>query len=540
MIDPRSAPEVVERLVLEGREEELRALLDEVVCWSEAQRAELVSRLVELGRLALVRERGWREAPALDVEATLEGESAAPVDEDPSLEDDEVLFRSITPTHDRADEELFSRFFGGRRDLYARQWHDARRDRAGYRPVQEPLTPEVVRAHLEGRITIGQYLLFPDGTVSFGVIDLDLARNAVDALRAAHGEDVSPLAHAGLGEYARAVLEAARSLGLALFAEDSGAKGIHLWIFFEPRRPARAARALLAQLVRAAGPQPADVSVEIFPKQESAGPRGLSSLVKLPLGIHQRTLRRCRLLGASLEPIESSHEALLQLAPAEPSLIDAILAHRLAPLPAPWRGPLEPAPVLPSAPLPRSIAAALRGLSDADAARAAEERMLEGCGVLRAIVDAAYRDRVLSADEGRALTYSLGLVGAGPGLIDEVLAHAHSSLEELRRVRRGLPSPVGCKKLRLLPTHGASCSACPRVANARPYASPAFFAVGSVAPSSPKHAPFADWLDADESAVTSPLAALGEALDRIERRIEHLERRGEHGGPDASSDERSP
>ena len=48
------------------------------------------------------------------------------------------------------------------------------------------------------------------------------------------------------------------------------------------------------------------------------------------------------------------------------------------------------------------------------------------------------------------------------------------------------------------------------------------------------------WLDADESAVTSPLAALGEALDRIERRIEHLERRGEHGGPDASSDERSP
>jgi CRISPR-associated protein Cas1 len=147
---------------------------------------------------------------------------------------------------------LFLRFFGGRRDIYARQWHDTRRKRGGYRPVREPLTDVVVAAHLEAHVTLGQYLLFSDDTVSFAVFDLDLAPDALARWRT-ECADVSAAGHPTLKRYARTLTEAAARIGLPLFGEDSGGKGLHLWMFFEPRIPARAARAALSQVLLGAG-----------------------------------------------------------------------------------------------------------------------------------------------------------------------------------------------------------------------------------------------------------------------------------------------
>lgn len=415
--------------------------------------------------------------------------------------------------------ERFLAFFGGRRDIYARQWHDERRRRSGYRPVREPLTEAVARAHLAGRMTIGQYLLWADATVSYAVLDLDLSASALEALRAGRGDDASPLVHDGLRGYARRLLDAGRSLGLPLFAEDSGSRGVHLWLFLTPRRPARLARRILGQVVAAAGPQPPDVALEIFPKQDRPGARGLSSLVKLPLGLHQATLRPCPLLDDALEPIDDAAEALGRLAPADPSLVDAVAGRRLLALPAPELEPAEPAPVLPSVTSARSLAAALRALEGVDA-REAAERMLAGCRALRAIVDRAYSQRRLDPQQARALTYTIGLVGPGEIARDALVA-AGASLKELERVRRGLPSPVGCSRLRRVAgTDG--CPGCPD-RRARPYPTPALFAVGEREPAPPRHVPFAPWLEAGEEVVASPFERLGETLDRIERRLERLD-----------------
>lgn len=443
----------------------------------------------------------------------------------PAVEDD-PLDPQLTDPRAKArgsgDAEAFLRWFGGRRDLYARQWFDERRRRTGYHPVEEPLTPAVARAHLDGRFTIGQYLLFPDGTVSYAVVDLDLEPGTLEALRAAHGPDVSPLVHQGLRDHAGRVMETAARLGIPLWPEDSGGRGVHLWVFFEPRRPARAARALLGAILAAAGPQPADVRVELFPKQDRPGPRGLSSLVKLPLGLHQATLRPCPLLDERLEPILDVGRALERLAVAPADAVDDVIARRLLPLPAPELESCEAPPPLGSDRSARSLAEALRAIRPGRDEREACDRMLQGCGVLRELVRRAYEARRLAPAEMRALLYTIGLVGPSCSLIEELFAVVGHSRRELERVRRSLPAPTGCRRLRDLdPQGGASCD-CRFGKGALPYPTPALYAVGRAAAGG-GGTTFAEWLGEDAPEVQDPLATIGEMLRRIEARLERLE-----------------
>ena len=422
----------------------------------------------------------------------------------------------------------FLRWFGGRRDLYSRQWYDEHRRRSGYRPVREPLTENVVRQHLEGRITVGQYLLFPDATVSFAVIDLDVDASALAELRAGRSPEASALEHSALRGYLSRLIDAGARLGVPLFAEDSGGRGAHAWVFFAGRKPARAARVLLSQIAQAAGPPPASVNLEIFPKQERLGPFGLSSLVKLPLGLHQVTLRRCQLLDDQLRAIDDVAAALARLRTVEPERADAIVGRRLLALPAPEREDVEPLPLPPQAPTARSLAEALRALRDGDEAKTAAERMLEGCRILASIVHQAYTERRLSPDEARSITYTLGLVGSRSELADDVLRAANASLKELERARRGLPSPTGCARLRRLARPGVDCTGCQQPPGATPYGSPALFAVGVVRPAPPHRPAFAPWADAEDLVVETPFEALGQVLRRIERKLEQLE--SDHGG----------
>ena len=236
------------------------------------------------------------------------------------------------PSGDVESEELFVRFFGGRRDLFAEQ-RVTRSGRTIYFPVRAPLSTSVVRDHLAGARTVGQYLLHPDGACSFGVLDLDLAADALARLRATLGDDVSVVHHGPLAVLARRLASSSARLGLSAFTFLSGGRGVHLWLFFAPRRPARLVRQVLQQILIGAGPVPADVTIEVFPKQEQAGPRGLSSLVKLPLGVHRRTLTRCVLLDDDLRPIEDHTVALSRLRVVDNDVLDAVAGGRVVPFP---------------------------------------------------------------------------------------------------------------------------------------------------------------------------------------------------------------
>lgn len=476
--------------------------------------------------------------PGAPSEAPLEEGSDAEAPEDDDDLDDDPDTLDVRPLEEADPDDLlvdrFLRFFGGRRDLHARQWHDERRGRSGYRPVREPLTKDVARDHLRGRITLGQYLLGPDGRVPFAVLDLDLKSEATERLRTTHGDDADPLRHDGLRAYLHRLRVASSDLGLASFPAASGGRGAHLWFFFDPPRPARAARQMLKAVVTAAGGPPPELDLELFPKQVASGPRGLSSLVKLPLGIHRRTLRPCPLLDDALQPIEDPISALARLRPVDPSLLDALLGGAVRAFPAPELAePPGALPPLPDDPTPRSLGEALRATRDEPSARLALERMLSGCGVLADLVDRAYRLRRLSPDEARAIGYSVGLLGDGK-LAEEVLVAGHASLKELHRARRGIPSPVGCRRLAALSPE--RCTHCPALRDQPPYPTPLLYALGPIAPAPRRTTKHAAHLDADEQVVEGALDGIGSALRRIEERLGRLERRVRPDAHDTSDD----
>jgi len=254
---------------------------------------------------------------------------------------------------------------GDRGDVYARQWYDARRDQSGYWPVRQPLTARVLELHLLGRVTLGQYVLHPDNTVSFAALDFDPTAAAVEQMRLTNEAD-GALGLAPLVEYVQRIIVVAERAGLAVIAEDTGGVGLHLWCCFAPRIPAERARALLRELLWRAGPQPPAVAVEVFPKQDRLAGKGFGNLIKLPLGLHQVTMRPSRFLDASLQPILAA-EALARVRPCDPVAVDALLASRVVSLPIAGREPAAsaalPAPAPPTGPTPRALAEALANIA---------------------------------------------------------------------------------------------------------------------------------------------------------------------------------
>lgn len=156
-------------------------------------------------------------------------------------------------------------------DLYARQLDDGR-----YICVREPLSEQLLVAHLSGRITLGVYLLDQDNQVRFIVFDDDRPHglsSLVDAAQALQGR------------------------GVPSYVEQSR-RGGHLWLFFGQAIPGDRARAFAQGIVHTHGLE----AVEVFPKQDTLG-EGVGSLIRLPFGFHRRSMRRYGFFTPTGEPL---------------------------------------------------------------------------------------------------------------------------------------------------------------------------------------------------------------------------------------------
>jgi hypothetical protein len=127
-----------------------------------------------------------------------------------------------------------------------------------YWRVREPLTRSLLSAHLSGQCTLGTYLLDEDDHCTFAVFDDD-------------SED-------GLGRLAGLAMELAK-FDIPTMLEASR-RGGHLWVHLAGPTPACVVRAWLLPSAQALG-------VEFYPKQDTLGPDGACSLIRLPLGIHR-------------------------------------------------------------------------------------------------------------------------------------------------------------------------------------------------------------------------------------------------------------
>jgi superfamily II DNA or RNA helicase len=199
--------------------------------------------------------------------------------------------QATAPVDKTAKVALFRSLFRGREDVYAIRWQ-MKNGEWGYRPDDKkdwkavlaskaedrkkvdretrtfyPLTDDVVRAHLEGKKTIGLYPLLTDETCWFLAADFDKATWQDDAL---------------------AFIATCHKLRLPAYLERSrSGNGSHVWIFFEQATPAILARklgcAVLTQTMERRHHLGLDSYDRFFPNQDTMPKGGFGNLIALPL-----------------------------------------------------------------------------------------------------------------------------------------------------------------------------------------------------------------------------------------------------------------
>ena len=157
--------------------------------------------------------------------------------------------------------ELLSPFLArciGRWNDYALQQPDGRYRRAGH-----ALSEQTIFLHLQGVHTLGTYVINEQGLCTFAVYDSDAHSGLADLVQ---------VQHTLMGAGVRAYLEQSR-------------RGAHLWVFLAEAVPPAQVRAALLPFCPA--------GVEFYPKQDALTPENpYGSLIRVPLGIHQRARER--------------------------------------------------------------------------------------------------------------------------------------------------------------------------------------------------------------------------------------------------------
>jgi len=360
-----------------------------------------------------------------------------------------------------ADLLRYLHLFQGREDSHARMWRNG--DQVGYSPVPGPLTVELMRAHWRGSVTLGVYLTRLDQTCTLFCVDLDATKAALDAVagdRAGTAGLQAELASEGMR-----LVRQMEEMGLTPLLEDSGYKGRHVWVFLEEPLPAATVLAFGRQLCAKLAPASPRLRLEFFPKQGQVKEGGKGNLVKLPLGVHVRSGRRSHLLENGKVVSEPFERLRRQGRSRLPVLTDCVVADVVA-TEAPM---VTPAPGDP-------------GWTEADyEAQPEVASVLQGCGVLRAVVEKGLRDRRLEHDAVIAISHSLGHFPAGLKaanyLFDQI--PNFSTSERLVSVLRG--SPISCAKMRqrlpdIVQKIGCNCT----FENAKPYPNPLLHRVEGV------------------------------------------------------------
>ena len=161
-------------------------------------------------------------------------------------------------------EEKLSRFMG-RTNPYAIQLKNG-----AYVPIHKNAGKEALSKHLKGEHTIGSYVIKEDGTVNYGVIDIDCQPEKFEEQKEAL-QRLGELIYSFFPEFSRVL-------------EFSGRRGYHVWVFFEkPERP-KFVKELIKVRLKIANLR----NIEVFPKQDSLDGKKLGNLIKIPCGKHKK------------------------------------------------------------------------------------------------------------------------------------------------------------------------------------------------------------------------------------------------------------
>ena len=199
------------------------------------------------------------------------------------------------------DIDLFISTFKTADSAYAEQYHDSSVGKTTWYRKEKDIdfNNDAVR-HLDGTKTIGSYAIHLDGELrdhcSWCVLDFDVSKKIRMAIAANDSEEEQEEAFqkelAKIRTTIKHVLVSLPQLGMShkhTLTEFSGNKGYHVWFFFDQPIPSRNAYLFLNGIKAYFN---LDKDLEVFPKQVTSG-GAFGNLIKLPLGIHQATGKRC-------------------------------------------------------------------------------------------------------------------------------------------------------------------------------------------------------------------------------------------------------
>lgn len=237
----------------------------------------------------------------------------------------------MLPDTERAIVDLIGKRFISHNVKYAEQWQDG--EKGGYKPVEGPLTRKALGQHLQGTRSLGHYLVSPmDSSVKLFAYDLDARKalsptekekglkpatvddHVIEDPRAAFADPDHPDHHEVQLELWVCGFMLAKQIRLFFKESDigritcgvafSGSKGVHVYGWFEHKRPAKEARMLAEMVLKSLARDnmiftpfrgtnfyrnevdfPA-IDVEIFPKQDSISTDGSGNLMRLPCGVN--------------------------------------------------------------------------------------------------------------------------------------------------------------------------------------------------------------------------------------------------------------
>jgi hypothetical protein len=202
---------------------------------------------------------------------------------------------------DQETVKAYMHTFIPRFDFYPMQRMDGQ-----YTQRKKPLTPDLVVAHLQGKLTLGAYALDEDSYARWICLDSDDDNQFAQLVQV-----TGQLAEAGVTGY----LELSR-------------RGGHLWLLI-PRLPGVQARVFGKQLMAEYHLSP---EIELYPKQDELR-TGPGSLMRLPLGVHQKSGKRYHFVTADGVPLAPTIRDQIALLASPQIVLQTFIDETLAKVP---------------------------------------------------------------------------------------------------------------------------------------------------------------------------------------------------------------